>query len=611
MSSMKREMEIFLLKEEIEKEKWNQLIHQINLYQGILNPWKIEILWEKNKIYYNVKLKSLLPPTLNNLEEFSFKEKNLETEKIKRKKIPTYIELEKSADQIYDYIKVKKQKELLKIEIKITPITHNKFKSSIFLIIKDKNKIYKKKLLLAVPSTILNISFKKNQRFFRHKISKYLDLQKSIHLFEKLKESSLLKIDTFPYSYEDQYLNLNNFSFNKHSLIVGSSGTGKSKFISSFIKKINDYQNPESLYKVMIIDPHASLEKELKYLDNTTIINFQEIESSIDLFLNDTKDTIGTTELLLSLFKNLLLSSYNAKLERVLRYSINLLLTCHNFSFNALRKLLLELEFRNKILQDNEEILPIQITEFFLTDFNDLKSKSYGEAISPIISFIDEMQLVPVFQKEIKNNNLNTVLEDNYLTIFSLDRTKFGDKITKTIASLLMQQLLTVIQTKSFNEHLILIVDEVAVVENVILERLLSEARKYGLSLMIAGQYLSQVSSSLQNAIFANTVNYFSFRISKMDAMLLSDMLEMELVNDNSKEKKIQVLTELADRECIARIQNNGKLISAFKGKTLDFIIDEKENNQKEYIHNLNISINIPTEQYKKIKLKKEILYER
>lgn len=607
---MKKEMEIFLLKEELEKEKWNQLIHQINLYQGILKAWKIEIIWDKNKIYYYIKLKSLLPPTLNNLEEFSFKEKIINKEKFKKKIIPSYIELGKSADQIYDYIKVKKKKELLKIEIKITPLVYNKFKSSIFLVLKNKNKIYRKKLLLAVPSTILNISFKKNQRFFHHKISKYLDLQKSIHLFENKQESSLLKIDTFPYSYEDQYLNLNSFSFNKHSLIVGSSGTGKSKFISSLIQKINNYQQKESLYKVMIIDPHASLEKELKYLNKSKTINFQEMESSIDLFLNNTKNTIGTTELLLSLFKNLLANGYNSKLERVLRYSINLLLTCHNFSFNTLRKLLLELEFRNKILQDNEEVLPIQIIEFFLTDFNDLKSKSYGEAISPIISFIDEMQLVPVFQKEIKNNNLNSVLENNYLTIFSLDRTKFGDKITKTIASLLMQQLLTIIQTKTFNEHLILIVDEVAVVENVILERLLSESRKYGLSLIIAGQYLSQVSNNLQNAIFANTVNYFTFRISKMDATLLSDMLEMELVNENTKEKKIQLLTELADRECIARIQNNGKLIPAFRGKTLDFIIDKKKGISKSYIHNLNISINSSNIQYKNIKLKKEIIYE-
>jgi len=560
--------------------------------------------------YYYIKLKSLLPPTLNNLEEFSFKEKIINKEKFKKKIIPSYIELGKSADQIYDYIKVKKKKELLKIEIKITPLVYNKFKSSIFLVLKNKNKIYRKKLLLAVPSTILNISFKKNQRFFHHKISKYLDLQKSIHLFENKQESSLLKIDTFPYSYEDQYLNLNSFSFNKHSLIVGSSGTGKSKFISSLIQKINNYQQKESLYKVMIIDPHASLEKELKYLNKSKTINFQEMESSIDLFLNNTKNTIGTTELLLSLFKNLLANGYNSKLERVLRYSINLLLTCHNFSFNTLRKLLLELEFRNKILQDNEEVLPIQIIEFFLTDFNNLKSKSYGEAISPIISFIDEMQLVPVFQNEIKNNNLNSVLENNYLTIFSLDRTKFGDKITKTIASLLMQQLLTIIQTKTFNEHLILIVDEVAVVENVILERLLSESRKYGLSLIIAGQYLSQVSNNLQNAIFANTVNYFTFRISKMDATLLSDMLEMELVNENTKEKKIQLLTELADRECIARIQNNGKLIPAFRGKTLDFIIDKKKGISKSYIHNLNISINSSNIQYKNIKLKKEIIYE-
>ena len=134
-----------------------------------------------------------------------------------------------------------------------------------------------------------------------------------------------------------------------------------------------------------------------------------------------------------------------------------------------------------------------------------------------------------------------------------------------------MQQLLTLIQKQEFDEHIIFIIDEVAVVENPILCRYLAEARKYRLSLMLAGQYFNQISNELKNSIFANVINYYIFRISKLDANILVDNFNMKIPLDDSKEQKIKLLTELNDRECITRISNNGILLPAFKSKTIDF----------------------------------------
>ena len=67
-------------------------------------------------------------------------------------------------------------------------------------------------------------------------------------------------------------------------------------------------------------------------------------------------------------------------------------------------------------------------------------------------------------------------------------------------------------------EHIIFVVDEVAVVENPILRRFLSEARKYNVSLVLAQQYFSQISDELQKSIFANVLNYYIFRVSISDA---------------------------------------------------------------------------------------------
>jgi len=587
-------MEIFLEKGNISKTRWYDFLIQVNKYQGAFHSWYLEMHFNKNKIRYYLETNSLLPPVLSGFPEFVFKEcEYIKQEKIRRG-FPTYLGTGKSSHEIFDLLSIKKKKELYKIRIKVIPLYKEHFYTSIDVFFHKNHHQYKKKLLLTTASSTLSSPDQKEQRFFYEELPKYLNLQKSIHLFSKKADNPILKVEPFPYSSSTHYLNMKDFSFNKHSLIVGSSGTGKSKFISSYIEQIQKYQKDNSEYKVMIIDPHASLEKDLGNLAQTEVINFHNSEKGVDLFLNDTDDFVSTTELLLSLFANLLASQYNSKLERVLRYSILLLLYNHQFTFSNLRRLLLELEFRNQLLQELEEVLPVQVIEFFLTDFAELKSKSYNEAISPIISFIDEMQLVPIFQKENQDTSLESLLENNFLTIFSLDRTKLGDKITKTIASLLMQQVLGIIQNKKFNEHLILIVDEVAVVENPMIERLLSEARKYGLSLVLAGQYFNQISPSLQNAIFSNVVNYFAFRISRLDATLLSDMLEMELVKDNTKEKKIELLTELSDRECVVRIQHRGELIPAFLGKTMDFLKkEEKEpitNSSSSLVEHLSIS---------------------
>ncbi len=214
------------------------------------------------------------------------------------------------------------------------------------------------------------------------------------------------------------------------------------------------------------------------------------------------------------------------------------------------------------------------------------------------------MEMIPVFNSEQNNENLKNTIHDNFLTLFSLDRTKLGDKVTKTISGLIMQQLLTIIQKREIDEHIIFIIDEVAVVENPILSRYLSEARKYNLSLILAGQYFNQISDELKNSIFANVINYFIFRVSKLDANVLVDNFNMKIPLDDSRDRKIKLLTELNNRECIVRIDSNGVLLPAFKGITLDYtsisrikrtIIDDNSNeNNNNNINNskTNFSLN-------------------
>ncbi len=262
---------------------------------------------------------------------------------------------------------------------------------------------------------------------------------------------------------------------------------------------------------------------------------------------------------------------YNSRLERVLRHSVHLLMETNCLNFTNLKKLILEMEYRNRLINQNKTNLPESIIHFFLTDFNELKSNCYQEAIAPIISFIDEMELLPAFQKEGLKPQVKDIVHNHFLTIFSLDQSILGQKVTKTISGLIMQQLLELIQSYSYEEHIILVIDEVALIENPILSRFLAEARKYKLSLILIQQYFTQISEELRSAIFANVSNFYVFRVSKSDAMLLENNMHMNMAVRNSYRIKLKMLTELKNRECIVRISSNGVPLPAFKAKTLDF----------------------------------------
>ncbi len=586
---MRMTSEIYLTKEFVSKEEWLAFTRILSDYNGIFRKWKMIITNYQNEIRYYVETRCSLPSTMNSLNSFLLKPtEGIETP-ISNSTSLVFPKIGKNIIDLINYSEIRKKGNLIYLEIKFQKICENRIKSSLIFYLNCRGVIKKYKAIWINPVNILSVDFGGNKRYSYKKPPNYLEINKILHLLRSDASSGLFSVDTFPYLQGEFYFNQNCFSFDKHSIVIGSSGSGKSKFISLFINNIYKNENLRPKYKIVVIDPHASLEKDIGGMGS--VIDFQDHSNSIDLFMNHGNDLASSTELLLDLLKSLIADQYHSKLERVLRHSLYLLLMDESFNFQNLRRLLLDLEYRNSLIKKLQNILPVSVIDFFLSDFNELKTKSYGEAISPIIGFIDEMEMIPVFHQDYSLDNLKTTIAMNFLTVFSLDRIKLGNKVTKTIAGLIMQQLLTIVQKQEIDKHIIFIIDEIAIVENPILPRYLSEARKFNLSLVLAGQYFNQISEELRSSIFANTVNYFIFRVSKSDAILLVDNFNMKLPLDDSKENKVKLLTELQNRECIARIDSNGILLPAFKGITLNYtsiprikIVDEISNKGKKNI---------------------------
>lgn len=430
-------------------------------------------------------------------------------------------------------------------------------------------KLYRRRLVFADFAQLLAVDFSRFPQYCYKKFPKYLSCEKVLPFLthSENSHSTILRVDTFPFNASKYYLDFDAFDFNKHSLVLGSSGAGKSRFLSLFIDRI--YQNYPEKYKVILLDPHDALYRDLTTVEDQKVINFSNPAQSLDLFSNPVENVGVAVELLLELFRSLMKDSYNSRLERVLRFSSQLLLEHQKFSFHYLRNLLLDSAYRNQLLALPS--LPSNVSEFFLTDFNILKTQSYDLAIAPIIAFLDEVGIVPALNSEAELPALHDAIAQNFLSIFSLNQLRLGNKMTHTIAGLLLQQIFLLAKSGKLTSDLIVIIDEVAVVEHPLLRNFLSELRKYHVSVILAGQYFDQISPGLQSAIFANVANYYLFRTSRRDANILTANLDLPLKHGGI-DAEAKFLAELNLRECVARLSFGGKLKPAFKSQTLDFI---------------------------------------
>lgn len=561
--------EIFLGGGTINAEKWRAGLKALADYLGVFGAWKIIVQLERTTLHYYLETAYQIPPSLG-VGEFLFKPAKIPiTVDAIKPKNPYF---NSASHNLLDLMRklAKHDRKFISLELRFR--AYKAFLSgSAYLTFQEKSQTYLQRLVQFCPENLLAVDFKQNPEYTFKKFPKYLKAEKLLKILQPTAESALFAADTFPFAKDKLYLHHDTYDFHKHSLVLGGSGSGKSKFLAALIDQI--HQTAPEQYQIVVIDPHDALKNDCQQITDRRVVDFSDLEHSINLFQAQGGDLNVSIELMLTLFRTLMAQDYNPQLERVLRYASYVLMGAGQFSFLALRKLLTDAEYRHQILHQHRDDLLTSAQQFFLTDFNALRTQSYEVAIAPIIALIDEMQMVPVFNYELQLDGLAENLQQRFLNIFSLNRTKLGDKVTQTIAGLLMQQLFLYAQNHPANDkHLLIIVDEVAIVQNPILARFLAELRKYHASVILAGQYFNQFTPELREAIFANTANYYIFRVSKNDAEVLAKNLEIKLAGSDKVEDQQNLLTGLKDRECFVQVSCDGEMQPGCKAKTLDFV---------------------------------------
>ena len=222
MKKSKYMFEVFLGSSHIDKSKWNELLLLISNYLGYFNKWKLIIDINMSEIRYFILSSKELSTTIGDINEFIFKPINENIELNVNQGLFCNLPMNANLIDIYTDNEVKNQKLIRRIEFDIKLSNLDKYSSNTSVIFENKTSksLTIKRAMFCEPSSILDIDYK-DSRFFYKKKPKYLDIQKVLHLLKSDSINSILKVDTFPYLQGDYYLNQNQYSFDKHSLIIG------------------------------------------------------------------------------------------------------------------------------------------------------------------------------------------------------------------------------------------------------------------------------------------------------------------------------------------------------------------------------------------------------
>jgi hypothetical protein len=319
-----------------------------------------------------------------------------------------------------------------------------------------------------------------------------------------------------------------------HFYVVGASGTGKSKFLEFLIRQDIAKGNGFG-----VIDPHGDLIEDIKgYL--AFALSENDIEERVLLIdPTDEKYTVAFNPLeklegvspaeiaaeLVEAFKKIWFDAWGARMEDLLRNTLISLIEAE-LTLTDLPRFLIVEDFRENVL----ERVSHPIAKRYFQRFNSLAPRTREEwmesTLNKVNAFLSDDRIREMFSFEKSSFNLREIMDSQKILLIKLDRGRLKEN-GDLIGSLLM----TKIRMAAFSRTDIpkekripfyLYIDEFQNFATKEFIDTLSEARKYGLSLIMAHQNLSQLPKDLQDSILTNCGIQCYFRVCRRDAEILA-----------------------------------------------------------------------------------------
>ncbi len=363
----------------------------------------------------------------------------------------------------------------------------------------------------------------------------------------------------------------------RHCYVIGQTGTGKTVFLKNMI--LQDIKNGEG---VCFIDPHGT--------DIQDILANIPPERVDDVIYFDPAYTARPMGL------NML--EYDERFPEQKIFVINELLAIFNklFDMKVAGGPAFEQYFRNAaglVMEDPASGSTLLEIGRVMSDkaFRDMKlskcknpiikqfwlnaEKTTGEAslanFVPYITnkfdvFISNDIMRPVIAQQESVLNFRKIMDEKKILLVNLSKGGLGDINSHLIGLLLVGKItmaalsrVDIIGKGAVNDFY-LYIDEFQNVTTDSISTILSEARKYRLSLTVAHQYIEQLDEGIKNAVFGNVGNMVIHRVSPENAAVFEAQLAPTFTPAD--------IIKLENLNCYIKMLVNGVPVKPFNSKT-------------------------------------------
>jgi hypothetical protein len=357
----------------------------------------------------------------------------------------------------------------------------------------------------------------------------------------------------------------------RHLYIIGQTGVGKSGLLE--LLTISDIFSP---YGFAVIDPHGeyalNVLKRIPAERADDVIYFNPADTDFPVAFNpmevtDQKLKTHTVSELIGVLKRMF-DSWGPRLEYILRYSLLALLDYPNATMLDITRILTDKKFRQDVLQYVED--PV-VRNFWTIEFASWNDKFASEAVAPVLNKVGAFTANPLVRNIIgqpkSSFNIRQIMDERKILVVNLTRGLVGEDNASILGALLVTKIQLAAMSRADipaeqRSPFYLYVDEFQNFATDSFATILSEARKYGLNLTVANQYIAQMPIEVKDAVFGNVGSIVSFRMSADDARTMERYFEPQFTQHD--------LVHMHNRHFVISMTIGGEKVPGFSAISLN-----------------------------------------
>ncbi len=367
---------------------------------------------------------------------------------------------------------------------------------------------------------------------------------------------------------------------NRHFYLLGKTGMGKSTMMQNMC--LQDIYNGKG---VCFVDPHGdSVEYILDKLPKNRqqdVIYFNPADIDYPFGLNvlelerDEQNFLVVSGLM-SIFKRIWSGMWSSRMEYILNNTLLALLEQPGSTLLSVIKMLSDDNYTNEVVARTKNPL---VRNFWVKEYAGFHDKYRQEAVAPILNkigqFFSSEVIRNILGQETSSFSFRDVIDNKKILLVNLSKGRLGEDNSNLLGSLIVNKIQLAALGRadikaSQRSNFCLYVDEFQNFTTDSFASILSEARKYGLNLTLAHQYLHQLVESgnenVKNAIFGNVGSMAIFQLGSPDARELA--LEFDPIISK------QDLVNLDKAEIVTKLSIFGRTSQPFFARTIAPLFD-------------------------------------